>query len=305
MDGEELLNLFYHGSVIRRVGDAKEQLCHAMWTSLSTYSIPEEEQPCLVLLSNQATYFLTANLDHTSYGVDNVKHEDLQEVLVGAYHQFVRLGGKTEADYYCCISRDPSLVHVFITRLSFIVDTDFVKAASPEGVSSAESDSDEEVSIYDTHASKGADDSEHPSGVRFIYGEEQCLKDVGDYLVTNCDVVESELQIISVDYIHVSASEQLQPLTLVLTKTAIYLIRELYVNHIVSTQPNHNSSLSQPYFIHVERTIELSEIGQVSLDEASLAINLLIGEDEQFVVHYSSATLAQSFLTNCSLLAAS
>lgn len=300
VDGEELLNLFYHGSVIKRVGDGKEELCHAMWTSLSMYNHRGAEQPCLVLLSNLATYFLTASGDNEAYNISNVKHENLRELCIGSQYQLVRLGGESEQDYYCCITRDPTLVHIFVTRITFIIDTDFVKAP-PVIQRTSDSEEEEEESIYDTKVDEEADTG-HPSGVIFVYNEEQSLIEAQEFLSHSAVVdVTVDTDIISMYFIHTRTTvstadieDALHPCSLILTADTIYLIQEAYVNHPV---PKCVQTLSTNAHYSLERTIKLKDITGKSFDKHLLQLKLIV-DDEALVIAFCSQTLAEAFLNN-------
>ncbi|XP_067933194.1 nischarin-like [Watersipora subatra] len=296
MDGEELLNLFYHGAVITQAGDSKEELCHAMWTNLIKYNTADPEQPCLVLLSNQATYFITAKSEDDRYNVGNIRHENLEEVCIGPYHQYVRLGGSTTSDYYCCVTRDPSLVHIFITRVTFIVDTDFAKA--PQADLELNADSEEEVSIYDV-PEDSAEQTDHPSGVRFIHDEEGSLESIRNFIVDCCKSDESDVKPVSIDLVHSKADSQLLPLTLCLTETALYFVKESYADHPVPKCCHENLN-RQAYAM--DRSINLTDVSNVSLQEQTLTLDVMIKESETLSVVFCSLAMAQSFLMKCSQL---
>lgn len=293
MEGEELLNLFYHDDMLGRVGDAKEELCHAMWTSLITYNAPLVEQPCLVLLSNHAVYFLRAADADGKYNVCNIKHERLEQVCVGACYQWVRLGGSTTSGYYCCMTRDPALVHTFTSRLSFIIDTDFVKPFAGEGDSS---DSEIEESIYDNPKEK----HDHPSGVKFVHYEEKSMRLMKLFLIDSCDIDGTDMLLVSTDYIHVLLSSQQHVVTVALTNTAVHLVRELYAVYPMpecAVMPPD----AKPY--EHERTIPLDDVISVGLSSGTqdLVVELVTG-DETLELVFCSSTLATTFLDHCSPL---
>jgi len=282
MDGEELLNLFYHQSVIGRIGNSKEELCHVMWTSLVTYENPGAEQPCLVLLSNQATYFVQASEDEELYKTRSIGHESLKEVCVGPRQQSVRLGGECTNNYYCCITRDPQLVHVFVTRIAFIVDTDFAKPKCE-----ADSASSDEESIYDKKSSEPA----HPSGVKFIQRDDNSIDEIKFFLINECGADPSRLDFVEKYFIHLSTPDGLSPCTASLTSDALYFVQESYATIPLPECALEPAACPEYYLKH---TVKLSDITDLAFHPKSLQVEIRVKEENRFL-HFGSLTVAELF----------
>ena len=286
------MNLFYHDEAIPRVGNSKEELCHAMWTSLLTSQTDEEA--CLVLLTNQATYFITSGGEADKYTTQNLKHDTLKKVVIGVGNQSVRLStGNPDSKVFTCLTRDSSLGHIFVTRITFIVDTDFAKPShelpAPEA---SGSDSEDEPSIYDSPGKiKRANSTcEHPSGVTFMFYEKQYLQDLAEYIQISCSSgLNDDLTASDVMYAHQIVDDKLSPVTLTVTNKYIYVIQEDY-----SSSSNNESSKHFSFIQAIDRS-------DVSLDESGrpkLQIYLTVAESDSLVIQFSSSDSLENFSRN-------
>lgn len=224
--------------------------------------------------------------DCSKYTIGYIGHAQLKEISVGLHHQCVRLGGLTEKDYYCCVTRDPSLVHIFVTRITFIVDTDFIKTKPQTQLS----DSDEEDSIYASNSTSGTQ-SEHPSGVSFLYNDEQATIDLKAFIAsTDTDSIEPDPTLLSVNYIHIN---NLQPITMVLTQSSLHLLHESYVSFPIPECALEPPSCNQ---YTLERTLRLADVSAVVASKDKLQFVLTLGS-ESLTLLFSSVSLAESFHT--------
>lgn len=297
------MNLFYHDETIPRAGNSKEELCHAMWTSLITTNKSkqsEDEQPCLVLLTNQATYFITSGGEPGTYTTQNLSHDKLQKVVIGVRNQSVRLVGPSDQETFVCVTRDSSLGHIFVTRITFIVDTDFARPAhqlpTPEA---SGTDSEDEPSIYDApgRVNRMNSSTEHPSGVSFVVDEENYLQDLTTYLLKkHSSDLEESLKLNSVIFAHQLNDSELRPITLALTGNHTCLVHEHYSFN--ATPESSNKFPDARHHFLSSQVVENSDIllGEFDRERQQLCLNLPFLE--VITLQFSSTDSAESFYSS-------
>ncbi|KAM5149051.1 nischarin isoform 2-T2 [Mantella aurantiaca] len=245
---------FFHNSISE---DENEELRHLMWSSLSFYPMPDVEVTSCVLLSTKAVYFVLDDtikkMDHiplNSHNQNNVRSEqsffhyccclvitfsDLQSVNIGLFDQFFRVTGPSPSHIVTCLTRDSYTTHAFIQQLMSVLSL-MSRTPSPEPV---------EKDFYSEFGNKRTGTMEnyemiHSSRVKFIYPNEEEIGDL-TYIVTERTGSSGTMQslniLLYVLAFQVSAAEGtekealLQPKTLILTNSDLFLFNEDYISY--------------------------------------------------------------------------
>lgn len=245
---------FFHNSVSE---DENEELRHLMWSSLSFYRTPDMEITSCVLLSTKAVYFV---LDDTIKKINQIplnscnqnivglehslfhhccciviKFSDLQSVNIGLFDQYFRLTGPSPNHVVTCLTRDSYTTHAFIQQLMSVLSL-LARTPSPEPV---------EKDFYSEFGNKRTGTMEnyemiHSSRVKFIYPNEEEIGDL-TYIVTESTDSPGTLPslniLLYVLAFQVSTAEGtdqealLQPKTLILTSSDLFLFNEDYISY--------------------------------------------------------------------------
>nr|DBA18741.1 TPA: hypothetical protein GDO54_016953 [Pyxicephalus adspersus] len=224
---------FFHNSVSE---DENEELRHLMWSSLSFYRTPDVEVASCVLLSTKAIYFV---LDDTIKKINQIpqmiKFGDLQSVNIGLFDQFFRITGPSPNHVVTCLTRDSYTTHTFIQQLMSVLSL-LERTPSPEPV---------EKDFYSEFGDKRTGTMEnyemvHSSRVKFIYPNEEEIGDL-TYIVTESTDSSGTLPslniLLYVLAFQVSTAEGgdkealLQPKTLILTSSDLFLFNEDYISY--------------------------------------------------------------------------
>ncbi|XP_056129521.1 nischarin [Lampris incognitus] len=254
--GEELA-VYFQQHIAQSEGEEVRQV---MWLSVVLYKSPEVELTSCLLLSTNAIYFLledsASSLSHhtlcdISEPVESevcpcccvsIRLCDLQSVNVGLFDQFFRLVGKTAEQIVCCVNRDSYGTAAFLQELMAALS---LQVAQPPPQPS-------EQDFYSHFSSKGTGKIQnyeliHSSKVKFIYPSEEEMGDLTFIVaerrtLTNLASSSSHsvnillyllvFQVQTASNSSTSApSPVLQPRTLILTSTDIFLLDEDYVSY--------------------------------------------------------------------------
>ncbi|XP_075689889.1 nischarin isoform X2 [Rhinoderma darwinii] len=243
---------FFHSS-ISEVDN--EELRYLMWTSVTLYRLPDSEMTSCVLLSTKAIYFVLddACLDlnpqdrcsqpqigsefsifHPCYCIV-IPFSDLQSVNIGLFDQFFRITGPSPNHVVTCLTRDSYTTHTFIQHLMSALSL-LERAPSPEPI---------EKDFYSEFGKKKTGKMEnyeliHSSRVKFIYPNEEEIGDL-TYIVTEQNDTSGMLPslniLLYVLAFHVNSAEGpeqealLQPKTLILTSSDLFLFNEDYISY--------------------------------------------------------------------------
>ncbi|XP_073500525.1 nischarin isoform X2 [Phyllobates terribilis] len=244
---------FFHSS-ISEVDN--EELRYLMWSSVTLYRLPDAEMTSCVLLSTKAVYFV---LDDTFKRISRdpqddcsqprsgsssafypcyciaIPFNDLQSVNIGLFDQFFRITGSSPNLVVTCLTRDSYTTHAFIQHLMSAL-TLLKRTPSPEPI---------EKDFYSEFGKKKTGKMEnyeliHSSRVKFIYPNEEEIGDL-TYIVTEqndtTDVLPSLNILLYVLAFHVNSAEGpdrealLQPRTLILTSSDLFLFNEDYISY--------------------------------------------------------------------------
>ncbi|KAM3915222.1 nischarin isoform 2-T2 [Leptodactylus fuscus] len=244
---------FFHSS-ISEVDN--EELRYLMWSSVTLYRLPDTEMTSCVLLSTKAIYFV---LDNTFKSVngnpqDNsiqlrsdssdmfhycyciaIAFSNLQSVNIGLFDQFFRITGSSPDHVVTCLTRDSYTTHTFIQHLMSALSL-LERTPSPEPV---------EKDFYSEFGKKKTGRMEnyeliHSSRVKFIYPNEEEIGDL-TYIVTEQNdtsgILPSLNILLYVLAFHVNSAQEpehealLQPRTLILTSSDLFLFNEDYISY--------------------------------------------------------------------------
>uniref|UniRef100_A0AAY4CCM6 PX domain-containing protein n=1 Tax=Denticeps clupeoides TaxID=299321 RepID=A0AAY4CCM6_9TELE len=246
LGGEELLD-FFHSNIAEV---EKEELKHMLWSSVVFYKSPDMEMAACIVLSSRALYFI---LDDTASSLTMwswhpsecteidfivsycfaVKLSDLQSVNVGLFDQYFRVQGPSADHIISCLSRDSYGTHNFLQQLMTVLSL-LEKVPSPEP---------SEQDIYTQFGNKSTGKMEnyelvHSSKVKFVYPSEEEIGDLtfivaerkGPQGVPKSFNILLYLLVFQVQQT-VQSPPVLQPKTLILTSTDIFLLDEDYISY--------------------------------------------------------------------------
>uniref|UniRef100_A0AAX7SGV6 PX domain-containing protein n=1 Tax=Astatotilapia calliptera TaxID=8154 RepID=A0AAX7SGV6_ASTCA len=236
-----------------------EEVRQVLWLSVILYKSPETELTCCLLLSTDSIYFLledsATTLGHHSgkiYSCDWSRStgrlsiivlSDLLAVNVGLFDQYFRVVGHSADHVVCCLSRDSYGTSVFLQEL--------MSALSLQQQLPPPEPSDQDFYSQFTNTSTGKMQNYelvHSSKVKFIYPSEEEMGDLTFIVAerkTPASVASSSPCSFNVLlYLQGSAlsgtsssdlgsarSPVLQPRTLILTSTDVFLLDEDYVSY--------------------------------------------------------------------------
>uniref|UniRef100_A0A669F3I6 Nischarin n=1 Tax=Oreochromis niloticus TaxID=8128 RepID=A0A669F3I6_ORENI len=232
-----------------------EEVRQVLWLSVILYKSPEAELTCCLLLSTDSIYFLledsAATLGHHSgkiyscdwspingtfihYCVESFLIffsellcfllSDLLAVNVGLFDQYFRVVGHSADHVVCCLSRDSYGTSVFLQEL--------MSALSLQQQLPPPEPSDQDFYSQFTNTSTGKMQNYelvHSSKVKFIYPSEEEMGDL-TFIVAERKTPASVVQIPSSPPSS-ALSPILQPRTLILTSTDVFLLDEDYVSY--------------------------------------------------------------------------
>lgn len=235
-----------------------EQLRHLMWSSVVFYKSPDVEVTACVLLSTKAVYFLLDDrvalrnehqLDfwnqksmnyesspfHLSYCFV-LKLVDLQSVYVGLFDQYFRFAGPAADHIVTCLTRDSYCTHAFVQHLMAVLSL-LARTPSPEPA---------EKDFYSEFGNKNTGKMEnyeviHSSRVKFIYPSEEEIGDLTFIVMEKMDPMGSLQTLNILLYVlafqvsplsdHTQAGSSLQPKTLILTSSDLFLLNEDFISY--------------------------------------------------------------------------
>uniref|UniRef100_A0A672NK50 Nischarin n=1 Tax=Sinocyclocheilus grahami TaxID=75366 RepID=A0A672NK50_SINGR len=237
LKGDQLVH-FFHDNIAEM---ENEELKHILWTSVLFYRSPDVETTACVLLSTKAIYFV---LDDTHKDTDflfsfcfTLKLKDLQSVNVGLFDQYFRVVGPSADHIISCLTRDGYGTHRFLQQLMMVL-TLLEKVPSPEP---------SELDFYSQFGNKSTGKMEnyelvHSSKVKFVYPSEEEIGDL-TFIVAERKTPQAPshsfniLLYVLVFQVHVvpgqTAQNQtvLQPKTLILTSTDVFLLDEDHISY--------------------------------------------------------------------------
>ncbi|XP_016130046.1 nischarin-like [Sinocyclocheilus grahami] len=254
LKGDQLVH-FFHDNIAEM---ENEELKHILWTSVLFYRSPDVETTACVLLSTKAIYFV---LDDTASSLTNqsmmwtwnpsehkdtdflfsfcftLKLKDLQSVNVGLFDQYFRVVGPSADHIISCLTRDGYGTHRFLQQLMMVL-TLLEKVPSPEP---------SELDFYSQFGNKSTGKMEnyelvHSSKVKFVYPSEEEIGDL-TFIVAERKTPQAPshsfniLLYVLVFQVHVvpgqTAQNQtvLQPKTLILTSTDVFLLDEDHISY--------------------------------------------------------------------------
>uniref|UniRef100_A0A674K2P7 Nischarin n=1 Tax=Terrapene triunguis TaxID=2587831 RepID=A0A674K2P7_9SAUR len=231
---------FFHNSVAEV---ENEELRHLMWSSVLFYKTPDTEVTACVMLSTKAIYFLLddSNLQkwRNSFHLSCcfvLKLNDLQSVNVGLFDQYFRITGHSADHIVTCLTRDSYSTHAFIQHLMAVLSL-LARTPSPEPV---------DKDFYSEFGNKNTGKMEnyeliHSSRVKFIYPNEEEIGDLAFlvaekmYSLANLQSLNILLYVLAFQVNHTEetaqANSSLQPKTLILTSSDLFLFNEDYISY--------------------------------------------------------------------------
>uniref|UniRef100_A0A8C6VIV5 Nischarin n=1 Tax=Naja naja TaxID=35670 RepID=A0A8C6VIV5_NAJNA len=252
---EKYIMEFFHNSIAEV---ENEELRHLMWSSVLFYKAPDMEVTACVLLSTKAIYFLlddsvTHSNDHHLgfWGTDVLDYEfssfhltpclvlklnDLHSVNIGLFDQYFRLTGHSAEHILTCLTRDSYSTHAFIQHLMAVLSL-LARTPSPEPV---------DKDFYSEFGKKNTGKMEnyeliHSSRVRFIYPNEEEIGDLAFLVAEKMNSVMKSPSLNLLLYVlafQVNITEgiaqaysSLQPKTLILTSSDLFLFNEDYISY--------------------------------------------------------------------------
>ncbi|KAK9529582.1 hypothetical protein VZT92_013664 [Zoarces viviparus] len=265
---EQQLLTYFHRYIA--VSEA-EEVRQVLWLSVVLYKSPESELTCCLLLSTDTIYFLledsASTLGHHSVldtmdsgDVDvclccclSIRLSDLLSVNVGLFDQYFRVVGRSADHIVCCLSRDSYGTGVFLQELMSALSLQ-QQLPPPEP-----SDQDFYSQFTNTNMGKMQNyELVHSSRVKFIYPSEEEMGDL-TFIVAERKAPASaassssrsfnvllyllvfQVQIpgslpsqgstLSGHSSGTGPSPVLQPRTLILTSTDVFLLDEDYVSY--------------------------------------------------------------------------
>ncbi|XP_035488798.2 nischarin isoform X2 [Scophthalmus maximus] len=264
--GEQLLAFFHRYIALSEA----EEVRQVLWLSVVLYKSPEAELTCCLLLSTDTIYFLLEDsastlahhsvLDITDSGDTDVclccclsiRLSELQSVNVGLFDQYFRVVGRSADHIVCCLSRDSYGTGVFLQELMSALSLQ-QHLPPPEP-----SDQDFYSQFTSTNTGKMQNyELVHSSRVKFIYPSEEEMGDLTFivaerktpasaaatstsrsfnvllYLLVFQVQMPNSLssQASSSSSSGLAPSPVLQPRTLILTSTDVFLLDEDYISH--------------------------------------------------------------------------
>ncbi|XP_034540452.1 nischarin [Notolabrus celidotus] len=245
-----------------------EEVRQVLWLSVVLYKSPESELTCCLLLSTDTIYFLledsASTLGHHSVldTMDSrdpdvtlccclsIRLSDLLSVNVGLFDQYFRVVGRSADHIVCCLSRDSYGTGVFLQELMSALSLQ-QQLPPPEP-----SDQDFYSQFTNTNTGKMQNyELVHSSRVKFIYPSEEEMGDL-TFIVAERKTAASAassnsrsfnvLLYLLVFQVQIPSSlpsqssslsgqippsPVLQPRTLILTSTDVFLLDEDYVSY--------------------------------------------------------------------------
>lgn len=261
LQGKNLLAYFHKHIAMSE----EEEVRQVLWLSVVLYKSPETELTCCLLLSTDTIYFLLEDsastlghhsvLDMMDSGDPDVclccclsiRLSDLLSVNVGLFDQYFRVVGRSADHIVCCLSRDSYGTGVFLQELMSALSLQ-QQLPPPEP-----SDQDFYSQFTSTNTGKMQNyELVHSSRVKFIYPSEEEMGDL-TFIVAERKTAASAassssrsfnvLLYLLVFQVQVSSSQSsslpgqispspvLQPRTLILTSTDVFLLDEDYVSY--------------------------------------------------------------------------
>ncbi|KAL4655830.1 nischarin isoform X1 [Arapaima gigas] len=257
--GDELLD-FFHSSIAEV---ENEELAHVLWSSVQFYQSPDLELTACIMLSTKALYFI---LDDSAAALSDqavlwnwqptenketdfiisycftMKLQDLQSVNVGLFDQYFRVVGPSPSHVIACLTRDSYGTHHFLQQLMAVLSS-LEKLPSPEP---SEQDFYSQFGKTNTGKMKNYE-LVHSSKVKFIYPSEEEIGDLTFIVAERKSTCAHSRAFNILLYILAfqvqssypgagitsgAASEHhLQPKTLILTSTDIFLLDEDYISY--------------------------------------------------------------------------
>ncbi|CAJ1052035.1 nischarin isoform X1 [Xyrichtys novacula] len=264
LQGQHLLAYFHRNIAMTEA----EEVRQVLWLSVVLYKSPESELTCCLLLSTDTIYFLLEDsastlghhsvLDTTDSGDPDVslccclsiRLSDLLSVNVGLFDQYFRVVGRSADHIVCCLSRDSYGTGLFLQELMSALSLQ-QQLPPPEP-----SDQDFYSQFTNTNTGKMQNyELVHSSRVKFIYPSEEEMGDL-TFIVAERKTAASTassssrsfnvLLYLLVFQVQVPSSQPnqgsslpgqtppspvLQPRTLILTSTDVFLLDEDYVSY--------------------------------------------------------------------------
>ncbi|XP_072521837.1 nischarin isoform X1 [Salminus brasiliensis] len=252
--GEDLVT-FFHDNIAEV---ENEELKHILWTSVLFYKSPDVEMTACIMLSTKAVYFIlddaASSLSdqammwswHPSEHKDAdflisfcfaMKLNELQSVNVGLFDQYFRVVGPSAEHIISCLTRDSYSTHHFLQQLMTVLSL-LEKVPSPEP---------SEQDFYTQFGKKSTGKMEnyelvHSSKVKFVYPSEEEIGDL-TFIVAERKGPQGSSQsfnilfyvlVFQVRSVPGPSSEKqhlLQPKTLILTSTDVFLLDEDYISY--------------------------------------------------------------------------
>ncbi|KAI8511597.1 hypothetical protein Bbelb_106970 [Branchiostoma belcheri] len=215
---------------------------------------------------------------------------DLKQVTVGMFDQSFRLTGDSSANTFACITRDFDATHIFIEQLMGVLSLGVATTTPTPDLTSSGSDTD----IYRDYlkARNSVDEYAHPSGVKFVYPNEELVSDLTYLLVEKMPVPKPDYTKVTILMYMLAYQMQrsddvftlgkLEPRSLVITDTHVALCIEDHVSY-----PLPDFVISPPENPHHEvldvQTIENLKRVAVS-DESPQDLTLVFHNEGDFVV---------------------
>uniref|UniRef100_A0A665VHI6 PX domain-containing protein n=1 Tax=Echeneis naucrates TaxID=173247 RepID=A0A665VHI6_ECHNA len=220
-----------------------EEVRQVLWLSVVLYKSPEAELTCCLLLSNDTIYFLLEDSASTLDSGDpdvclccclSIRLSELLSVNVGLFDQYFRVVGRSADHIVCCLSRDSYGTGVFLQELMSALSLQ-QQLPPPEP-----SDQDFYSQFTNTNTGKMQNyELVHSSRVKFIYPSEEEMGDL-TFIVAERKTPASASSSSSRSFnvllyllcFSCSApSPVLQPRTLILTSTDVFLLDEDYISY--------------------------------------------------------------------------
>uniref|UniRef100_A0A671XWV3 Nischarin n=1 Tax=Sparus aurata TaxID=8175 RepID=A0A671XWV3_SPAAU len=225
-----------------------EEVRQVLWLSVVLYKSPESELTCCLLLSNDTIYFLLedsfASAHSLFVSLSISTSLSLLSVNVGLFDQYFRVVGRSADHIVCCLSRDSYGTGIFLQELMSALSLQ-QQLPAPEP-----SDQDFYSQFTNTNTGKMQNYELVHSRVKFIYPSEEEMGDL-TFIVAERKTPVSAASSSSRSFnvllyllvfqvrtspvifgVNVSApSPVLQPRTLILTSTDVFLLDEDYVSY--------------------------------------------------------------------------
>uniref|UniRef100_A0A8B9JCS0 Nischarin n=1 Tax=Astyanax mexicanus TaxID=7994 RepID=A0A8B9JCS0_ASTMX len=227
-----------------------EELKHILWTPVLFYKSPDVEMTACIMLSTKAMYFIlddvASTLSDQHKDADflisfcfTMKLNELQSVNVGLFDQYFRVVGPSAEHIISCLTRDSYSTHHFLQQLMTVLSLQ-EKVPSPEP---------SEQDFYTQFGNKSTGkmvnyELVHSSKVKFVYPSEEEIGDL-TFIVAERKGPQGSAQSFNIlFYVLVfqvrtapgpssdkQHQHQLQPKTLILTSTDVFLLDEDYISY--------------------------------------------------------------------------